>query len=105
MILRSARGTRAVAAKDFFDGVMTTASDDDELLTEVRLPILSADTRFGFCEFSRRAGDFALGMALATYRTKDGAIVEPRIGAGGAEARPRRIAEAEAALVGHVPGA
>jgi carbon-monoxide dehydrogenase medium subunit len=103
MILRSIRGTRTVAAKDFFAGIITTAREDDEVLTEVRLPILSADMRFGFCEFSRRAGDFALGMALATYRVENGAIVEPRIGAGGAEARPRRIAEAEAALAGRAP--
>src|SRR6516164_2570418 len=91
MILRSIRGTRTVAAKDFFAGIMTTAREDDELLTEVRLPLLPPATRFGFCEFSRRAGDFALGMALAAYRVEDGAIVEPRIGSGGAEARPRRI--------------
>jgi carbon-monoxide dehydrogenase medium subunit len=103
MILRSIRGTRTVAAKDFFAGIMTTAREDDELLTEVRLPLLPPATRFGFCEFSRRAGDFALGMALAAYRVEDGAIVEPRIGAGGAEARPRRIAEAEAALSGRAP--
>jgi carbon-monoxide dehydrogenase medium subunit len=103
MILRSARGARTVAAKDFFAGIMTTAREDDELLTQVRLPILAPYTRFGFCEFSRRAGDFALGMALATYRVENGAIVEPRIGAGGAEARPRRIAEAEAALAGRAP--
>ena len=43
-------------------------------------------------------------MALATYRAEDGAIVEPRIGAGGVEARPRRIVEAEAALSGRAPG-
>ena len=71
---------------------MTTALAEDELLTEARLPILPADTRFGFCEFSRRAGDFALAMALVTYRLKDGAIVEPRVGVGGAEPQPRRIA-------------
>jgi carbon-monoxide dehydrogenase medium subunit len=105
MILRSARGTRIIAAKDFFAGIMTTAREDDELLTQVRLPLVPPDTRFGFCEFSRRAGDFALGMALATYRVEDGAIVEPRIGSGGAEARPRRIPEAEAALAGRAPEA
>ena len=55
---------------------MTTALDDDELLTEVRLPLLPADTRFGFQEFSRRAGDFALGMALVTYRLEDGKIAD-----------------------------
>ena len=50
---------------------MTTALEEDELLTEVRLPILPADTRFGFYEFNRRAGDFALAMALVTYRVAE----------------------------------
>jgi len=103
IVLRSVRGTRTVKAGDFFEGIMTTARADDELLTTVELPILPTDTRVGFCEFSRRAGDFALGMALAGYRLKDGAITEARLGVGGAEARPRRIAEAEAALNGRAP--
>ena len=105
MIARSKRGARTIAARDFFAGIMTTALAEDELLTEVQLPILPDDSRFGFCEFSRRAGDFALGMALATYRVEDGVIVEPRLGVGGAEPHPRRIAEAEAALAGRPPAA
>jgi carbon-monoxide dehydrogenase medium subunit len=101
--LRSRRGARTVAAKDFFEGIMTTARQDDELLTEVRLPALAPDSRFGFCEFSRRAGDFALGMAVAIYCIEDGVISDVRVGVGGAEARPRRIPEAEAALAGRAP--
>ena len=34
MVARSTRGERAIAAKDFFQGIMTTALADDELLTE-----------------------------------------------------------------------
>ena len=104
IIATSTRGTRTIAAADFFAGIMTTALAEDELLTEVRLPLLPADTRFGFQEFARRAGDFALGMALVTYRLDGQKIVEPRIGVGGAEATARRIPEAEAALAGKVPG-
>jgi carbon-monoxide dehydrogenase medium subunit len=105
MVARSARGTRVIAAKDFFQGIMTTALAEDELLTEVRLPILPADTRFGFYEFNRRAGDFAIAMALVTFRLQNGVIADPRIGVGGAEPRPRRIAQAEAALMGRAPSA
>jgi carbon-monoxide dehydrogenase medium subunit len=105
LVATSRRGTRTIAAQDFFAGIMTTALAEDELLIEARLPILPSDTRFGFCEFSRRAGDFALAMALVTYRLEDGTIVEPRVGIGGAEARPRRIAEAEQALAGRLPEA
>jgi carbon-monoxide dehydrogenase medium subunit len=105
IVALSARGPRLIAADDYFEGMMMTTLAEDELLREVRLPLLPKDARFGFYEFSRRAGDYAIAMALATYRLKDGVIVEPRVGVGGAEGRPRRIAEAEAALAGRTPGA
>jgi carbon-monoxide dehydrogenase medium subunit len=105
IVALSARGSRVIAADDYFEGMMMTTLAEDELLREVRLPLLPEDARFGFYEFSRRAGDYAIAMALATYRLKDGVMVEPRVGVGGAEGRPRRIAEAEAALAGQKPGA
>lgn len=104
MVAQSARGSRVIPADKFFAGIMTTALAEDELLTEVRLPLLPAGTRTGFYEFSRRAGDFAIAMALATYRVEGGKIVDPRVAVGGAEPHPRRIAEAEQALAGQAPG-
>lgn len=104
LIAASRRGRRTIAAADFFTGMMGTALAEDELLLEVRVPLLAADARFGFYEFSRRAGDYALAMALTTYRLKDGLITEPHVGIGGAEGHPRRIAEAEAVLAGRKPG-
>ncbi|HTV35487.1 MAG TPA: xanthine dehydrogenase family protein subunit M [Xanthobacteraceae bacterium] len=104
VLAKSARGERVIAARDFFKGIMTTALRDDELIVEVRLPLLSADTRCGFYEFSRRAGDFALAAALGVYRLEGGKIAEPRLALGGVEVNPRRIAEAERALVGAAPG-
>ena len=83
---------------------MESALAPDELLAEARLPILPADTRFGFAQLSRRAGDYALAMALAVLRVDDGVIAAPRIGLGGAEAAPRRIEAAEAVLRGEAPG-
>jgi carbon-monoxide dehydrogenase medium subunit len=105
MVARSARGTRIIAEPGFFQGLMSTALAPDELLVETRLPLLGADTRCGFNEFNRRAGDFAIAMALATYRLDNGRIIEPRIGVGAVEASPRRIASAESALAGQKPGA
>ena len=92
LLARSVRGVRSIAVEQFFQGVMTTALAPDELLTEVRLPFLSKETRFGFSEYSRRAGDFALAMALVVRGE------ETRIGLGGVEAFPRRLATAEAAV-------
>jgi aerobic carbon-monoxide dehydrogenase medium subunit len=104
VVAKSARGERVIAARDFFKGVMTTALRDDELLVEARLPLLAADTRCGFYEFNRRAGDFALAAALGIYRLDGGKIVEPELAVGGAESNPRRMAEAERALAGATPG-
>ena len=103
MTARSVRGEREIEAADFFEWAMTTALAEDELLVRAALPRLAPDTCWGFCEFARRAGDFALAMALALYRVEDGVVVEPRVGLGGVEARPRRIREAETVLAGRAP--
>ncbi len=99
----SVRGRRVIQSGDWFQGLMTTALQPDELLVQVRFPLLKEGTVFGFQEFSRRAGDFALAMALATFRVENGLIVEPRVGLGGVEATPRRLEAAEKALLGRRP--
>jgi carbon-monoxide dehydrogenase medium subunit len=104
MVAKSTRGERLIAAKDFFAGIMATALAEDELLVEARLSLPPADTKFGFNEFSRRAGDFAMSAALVSYRLQGGKMIDARVGVGGAEASPRRIAEAETALDRQVPG-
>jgi aerobic carbon-monoxide dehydrogenase medium subunit len=104
MVATSVRGTRIIPAREYFAGIMTTTLAEDELLSEVRLPLLPPDTWFGFYEYNRRAGDFAIAMALAVYSLRDGKITEPRIAVGGAEPHPRRIANAEHALAGRAPG-
>ena len=96
-------GTRVIPAREFFEGIMTTALRENELLREVRLPILPKGTYAGFAEYSRRAGDYAIAMAVATYRLKNGIMSDMHVAVGGAEAAPRRIAEAERALIGRPP--
>lgn len=103
LIAKSTRGERAITAKHFFTGIMSTALAEDELLVEARLPLLANDARFGFNEFSRRAGDFAMAAALVTYRLQGGKIADARLALGGAESSSRRIAEAETALNDQTP--
>ena len=105
LIARSTRGERVIPAKEFFTGIMSTALAEDELLAEARVPLLSKDAKFGFNEFSRRAGDFAMAASLVTYRIQDGRIADARVGVGGAEPSPRRIPEAEASLNGKASNA
>jgi len=105
VVARSERGTRRVPAAQFYQGIMTTALNEDELIVAAELPALPEGTRCGFAEFSRRKGDFAIAMALVTYRLVNGKISDARIGIGGAEPYARRISEAERLLQGQAPGA
>jgi carbon-monoxide dehydrogenase medium subunit len=105
MIAESIRGRRQLDADEFFVSIMATSLAEDEMLVEARFSLLGSGTRFGFYEFSRRAGDFAVAMALVTFELVDGLIAEARVGVGGAEDRPRRLKEAENVLTGHPPSA
>src|SRR4029078_6182740 len=104
LIAKSTHCESAISAKHFFTGIMSTVLAEDELLAEARLPLLPVDAKFGFNEFSRRAGDFAMAASLVTYRLQAGKIADARVGLRGAEASPPRIREAEAALEGQTPG-
>ena len=83
VLLRSARKHRVLAAADFFQGMLSTARAADELLTAVRFPLAQPGQRFGFSEFSRRHGDFAI-CAVAVVADAKGL----RIAVGGVADRP-----------------
>ncbi len=100
LVIVSRRGRRSVRPKEYFVTALTTTLEPDELLTEIRLPLLDDRWRTGFAEFSRRVGDYALAMCAAFLRFEEGRIAEARLGVGGATDRPSRIAAAEAALTG-----
>jgi carbon-monoxide dehydrogenase medium subunit len=104
LVIVSRRGQRSVRPNEYFVTALTTTLEPDELLTEIRLPLLDHSWRTGFAEFSRRAGDFALAMCAAFLRFEDGHIAEARLGVGGATDRPLRIAAAEALLTGTAGG-
>lgn len=68
MEIASVRGTREVAAADFFHGPFTTAVQPDELLLAIHIPAALPDALFAFHELSRRQGDFALSGIAARAR-------------------------------------
>ncbi|MEJ8569995.1 FAD binding domain-containing protein [Microbaculum marinum] len=98
-------GERLVPVSEFIDGAMSTVREPEEILVEARLPLLAKEVRFGFYEFNRRAGDFALGMALVVYDLDGGVMRNVRVGLGGIEEKARRIGVAEAALEGQAASA
>ena len=99
-------GGREVAAGDFFLGPLTTVLEANDLLTGVRFPAWPRARRWGFEEFSRRRGDFALSGVAAFYdEDPSGYIGNAHLAVFGACDRPMRIAAAEAVLDGRRPEA
>jgi 2-furoyl-CoA dehydrogenase FAD binding subunit len=76
-------GRRQVLAVDFFQGLMSTARRDDELIEAVRFPARRPGHGYAFREFARRHGDFAI-VACAAVASDDGA----RLAVGGVADRP-----------------
>jgi aerobic carbon-monoxide dehydrogenase medium subunit len=96
-------GARVIKAADFFTGALATALAPDEIIVEVRLPPWPARRRWGFAEFARRRGDFALAAAAVFYdEDARGRARDPHVGVIGVADRPRRLAGVEALLNGQV---
>jgi CO/xanthine dehydrogenase FAD-binding subunit len=95
------RGTRQIAATDFFHAYLTTALEPDEILTEVRFPCPPTGTGWCFMEESRRYGDFAM-VGAAVLLTLDTARQCTRVAVVlcGVGSVPHHVAAAPALLLG-----
>ena len=100
LVLKSAEGERRVAAEDFFLGLYETAAQQNELLTEIRIPKAPAHQGWSFQETSTRKGDFALVGIAATLDCPNGTCTDARIVAVGVGDRAMRLDAAEAAITG-----
>lgn len=96
----SIRGERQIAASDFFVGSLMTSLEPDEFVTSIEIDTLPLDTGWGFEEFSRRHGDFALACVATTLRVIDGVARDVRFGMMGVGETPLRLPEIEARIEG-----
>ena len=86
VVLRSARGTRTMAAADFQRDVLTTACEPDEMVVAVRFPIHASGDGCAFTELGIRHGDFAI-VAVAAVAS----ATRVRMGIGGCADRPHVV--------------
>jgi carbon-monoxide dehydrogenase medium subunit len=97
----SIRGIRQVSFQDFSTGFMATALASDEMIAAIDLPIWRQGYGYGFHEFARRHGDFALAGAAALLDIGAGNVVRrAALSLCGVTASPVRVEAAEARLVG-----
>jgi aerobic carbon-monoxide dehydrogenase medium subunit len=100
LVARSANGGREIAAGKFFNGSFSTVLGADELLVEIRVPVMSARSGWSFQEFSQRKGDFALVAAGALLTVQGGRYRDVRIGYRSVGPEVFRLANVEALLEG-----
>jgi carbon-monoxide dehydrogenase medium subunit len=101
MTARSARGARDIAMPDFAQGFMTTALEPDELLTQVAFTPWRKGHGYGFHEYARRHGDFAIcSSGVLIEADARGSVARLAIVIGGVGPTPVRLKEAEVAAVG-----
>lgn len=95
------KGERVIGAADFFVTYLTTALEQNELLTEIRVPKLPDNSGWSIQEVARRHGDFALAGAIVTLTLADGgSCSDARIALFGVGSMPLRAREAEQLLIG-----
>jgi carbon-monoxide dehydrogenase medium subunit len=99
----SVRGARTIAMKDFALGYMMTALQPDEMLTKISLPIWPKGHGYGFTEFTRRRGDFAIVASAILVHLVGGRIDRVAIALGGMGQGPTRVMAAEELLKGKAP--
>ena len=74
----SSRGTRTVAARDFFLGPLESCLKEDEMATGVTFGSFPDGTGTAFAESTRRHGDYALAGVAAAVTVADGMITSAR---------------------------
>ena len=96
----SPRGSKTMAARDFLLSSLTTALEGDEMVTGIDLDILPPGAGWGFEEFARRHGDYALAAVVATMERHEGRARNVRVAVMGVGDTAARLPGAEAALEG-----
>jgi carbon-monoxide dehydrogenase medium subunit len=100
----SPRGDRWVDVADLITGYYETSLADDELITELHLPVQPPRTRAAYAKFTALSSDDWPSVGVAVWlRFEDQMIAEARIAVGGATDHPTRMTAAESALTG-APG-
>ena len=100
VVARSGDGEREIAAADLFEDYLTTSLGEQEIITEVRLPLMEG-YGYGYQKFNRRQEDWAMVAVCALVKKAgDGSCEDVRIGLTHMGSTPLRATAAENALRG-----
>jgi carbon-monoxide dehydrogenase medium subunit len=101
MVCEGPKGRRTVKVDDWFQGLMATALREDELLVEIRVPLLPAGSGAAYLKFPHPASRFAVvGVAAAVTLDRNGTCAKAGVAVTGAGTKAVRAKGVEAGLTG-----
>ncbi|WNC15184.1 xanthine dehydrogenase family protein subunit M [Brevibacillus brevis] len=104
IVIAHADGEETVSPDEFFLTYLLTSLQPDQMVKELRFPIMPETSGYEFTELSRRHGDFALvEIAAVVDLDEAGEISLARLAAGGANPVPCVLTDAEEFLIGKRP--
>ena len=83
--------------------MFTTALEQGELVTAVRVPVLGDGTGAAYEKHRHPASGYAVAGVAAIVKVEDGKCAEARVVVGGVTGTPVRATAAEQALIGIAP--
>jgi len=98
VVARGTGGERVIKAMDFFEGLMTTSLGNDEMIVEVRLPVMAKQAGWAVEEFARRRGDFAIAAIAAVVERAGEHCRKARLATAGIGEVSARLTAAEGVL-------
>jgi carbon-monoxide dehydrogenase medium subunit len=101
IVCEGPKGRRTVKVDDWFQGLMSTALHEDELVVEIRVPAWPAGTGGAYLKFPHPASRFAVvGVAAMVTLDKAGKCTRASVGITGAGTKAVRAKGVEAGLTG-----
>jgi carbon-monoxide dehydrogenase medium subunit len=91
---------RTIAAGDFFQGMMSTALGEDEILTSVDIPSRQAGQGMAYAKFTHPASRYAVVGAAAIVSVDHGVCQSARVAIGGLVPAAIRARSVESAIAG-----
>ncbi len=104
-VARGPGGTRTIAAPDFFTGLLSTALEPNEVLTEIRVPALPTGSGSTYLKFANQASGYAIVGIAAIVTLSGGTVSDARVGISGVAEMASRATATEQALRGQPPSA
>lgn len=100
MVVKGSKGSREIPADNFFVGTFTTALEPDELLIEVKVPVMKSNEKAAYMKIGHPATGFAIVNCAVKFSLRDGKIEGARVAFGGFVTVPYRDTKVENFLAG-----